>query len=65
MDCVIQRWEKLEKEEGGGEQKKEGRRSSGRRVSELSMRFEGKGDLITEGGRGNHVNQPGGGGLVF
>ena len=56
---MIQRWEKLEKEEGGGEQKKEGRRSIGRRVSELLMRFEGRGDLITEGGGGNHVNQPG------
>ena len=34
---MIQRWEKMEKEEGRGEQKKEGRRSSGRRVSELSI----------------------------
>ena len=31
------------------------------RVSELSMRFEVRGDLITEGGGGDHINQPGGG----
>ena len=58
---MIQRWEKMEKEEGRGEQKKEGRRNSWRRVSELSMRFEVSGDLITEGGGGDHINQPGGG----
>ena len=46
---MIQKWERMEKEEGGGEQKKEGRRSSGRRVSELSKRFEVRGDLINEG----------------
>ena len=58
---MIEIWEKMEKDEGGEEQKKEGRRSSGRRVSELSRRFEDRRDLINEGGGGNHINKNGGG----
>ena len=65
IGAMIQRWEELEKEEGGGEQKEEGRLSDGRRVSELSLRFEMRGDLITEGEGGNHINQPGGGPSVL
>ena len=59
---MIEKWEQLEKDEGGEEQKKDGRRSSGRRVSELSKRFEERGDLINgEGVGGNHIMKPGGG----
>ena len=34
-------------------------------MSELSLRFEMRGDLITEGEGGNHINQPGGGPSVL
>jgi hypothetical protein len=61
IGTMIERWEELENEEGGRKQKEEGRLSAGRRVSELSLSFERRGDLITEGEGGNHINQPGGG----
>ena len=54
----------MEKEEGGEErQNKDGRRSSGRRVSELMEKFEERGVPIKDGGiGGNHIMKPGGGG---
>ena len=61
IGTMIEKWEELENEEGGRKQKEEGRLSAGRRVSELSLSFERRGDLITEGEGGNHINQPGGG----
>ena len=51
----------MEKEEGGEEQqKKDGRRSSGRRVSDLLDKFEERGATIDDGGTGgSHILKPG------
>ena len=63
IGSMIEKWEQMEKEEGGEEQQsKDGRRSSGRRVSELMEKFEERGVPIKDGGiGGNHILKPGGG----